>query len=308
MKNINVQKLQLLAGLVSAGLLGSTTVLQAQPTAHYPPGIEGIKAASLPPPGIYLRDYNVAYFSDRLNDTSGHKAAGLEKTDVFSYANVPRLVWITDYQFLGGYLGVDALLPLQYTDLDIKPRGAPQSLINDSTFGIGDFFMEGTWSMHIKQFDFSFGAGFWAPTGEFDAHNPTKAGLGYWAPMLTAGATWYVDSEKKWALSVLNRYEFNMEQEDTDITPGQAYTFEWGISRTLAPNIDLGVIGYYQQQVTSDTGQSASARDRVAGVGPEISVFYPRCTLGWSLRYAYEFMAENRFQGNTVALTITKRF
>ncbi len=29
--------------------------------------------------------------------------------------NVPPLLWITDTKVLGGYLGLDALLPLQYT-------------------------------------------------------------------------------------------------------------------------------------------------------------------------------------------------
>jgi hypothetical protein len=45
---------------------------------------------------------------------------------------------------------------------------------------------------------------------------------------------------------------------------------------------------------------------RVAGVGPEVNVEFPIVTA--SLRYYYEFMADNRFQGHTVTLTLTKRF
>ena len=90
---------------------------------------------------------------------------------------------------------------------------------------------------------------------------------------------------------------------------GQAFTLEWAASYAVSKTVDVGAVGYYQQQVTEDHGQGASSeRDRVAGVGPEVSVFYPSYTLGWSLRYAYEFMAESRLQGHTVALTITKRF
>ena len=111
------------------------------------------------------------------------------------------------------------------------------------------------------------------------------------------------------ALSVLNRYEFNQEKEDTDITPGQAYTVEGGLSYGVTKTVDVGAIGYYQQKVTEDSGNRASStRDRVAGIGPEISAFFPSATLGVSLRYAYEFMAESRLQGQTVTLTITKRF
>ena len=94
------------------------------------------------------------------------------------------------------------------------------------------------------------------------------------------------------------------------ITPGQAYTVEGGLSYGVTKTVDVGAIGYYQQKVTEDSGSAASStRDRVAGVGPEISrVLPPRPRWRVSLRYAYEFMAESRFQGHTFTLTLTKRF
>lgn len=306
MKPIRTQLTPKIISLLTAGFFSLPLLLQAQPTAHYVPGVEGLKGATLPPPGVYLRDYNVAYIASRINDVNGHEVPGLD-ADAFIYANVPRLIWITDKQLLGGFLGVDALLPLQYTSLDIK--AGPNTVLNHATFGIGDVFAEGTWSKHIKQFDFSLAAGVWAPSGNTAPPPTTRAGLGYWTQMLTAGATWYIDSEKKWALSALNRYEFNFEKEDTEITPGQAYTLEYGASYAVSKTVDVGIAGYYQQQVTEDSGPGASSqRDRVAGVGPEVSVFYPRIMFGWSLRYAYEFMAEDRLQGHTLALTMTKRF
>ena len=75
--------------------------------------------------------------------------------------------------------------------------------------------------------------------------------------MQTAGATWYIDEEKTWAVSALNRYEFNTEQRDTHVTPGDAYTLEWGVSKTVAKVVDLGAVGYYQQQVTGNSDGSA---------------------------------------------------
>ena len=280
-------------------------ITEAQPTAHYVPGVEGILAASLPPPGFYLRDYNVFYYADALNDAGGNKIGAVD-AKAFIYANVPRFLWITDAQVLGGFLGVDALLPLQYTDADIK---TPLGPFNSSTFGIGDFFIEGTWSKHIQHFDFSLAYGIWTPTGDSAPAPTTRAGLGYWTHMLTAGATWYIDADKKWAVSALNRYEFNMEKEDTDITPGQAYTLEWGVNRALGKTVNVGAVGYYQQKVTTDSGDgSSSTRDRVGAAGPEVSVYCPKWELNTSLRYLYEFMAESRFQGHTIALTLTKHF
>lgn len=294
-----------IGSLLIAGLLALPSLTQAQPTAHYVPGSEGIKAATLPPPGLWLRDYNSFYYADHVNDAQGNKI-GAADAKAFVYANVPRLLWITDAKVLDGYLGVDALLPLAYTEIKANTPGGP---FHDQTFGISDLFFEGTWSWHLKQWDMALGAGAWAPTGDFSMNNPTRAGKGYWTEMLTAGATWYPDDAKRWALSVLNRYEFNEKQEETDISPGQAYTVEGGISYGITKTLDLGAIGYYQQQVTTDRGANATGeRDRVAGIGPEASVFFPNIMLGVSLRYAYEFLAESRLQGHTFTLTLTKRF
>ena len=285
-----------IGALLTVGLFTLPNCLQAQPTAHYPAGLEGIKAATLPPPGVYLRDYNWFYYADHVNNSQNNKVADQE---AFIYAQAPRLIWITEAKLLGGNLGVDALMPFMYKDL----KGV------DQAFSAGDFFFEGTWSWHPKQWDIGLGVGAWAPTGKFSANNPIYAGLGYWTEMLTAGATWYPDEAKKWSISALNRYEFNQGQQDTGITIGQAYTVEGGIGYALFKGIDVGAIGYYQQQVTGDEDNPfGSGRDRVAAVGPEISAFFPEIMLGVSLRYAYEFLADSRLQGNTFTLTITKRF
>ncbi len=275
-------------------------VLLAQPSAHYVPGIEGLKGASLPPPGFYVRDYNVAYYATRVNNMSGN-SAGPANFEALTYANVPRVIWISDVKFLGGFVGVDALLPLLYQH--VQAGG-----YDNGTFGIGDFFAESTLSWHPKQFDLAAGFGVWMPTGDSAVPPTTRVGAGYWTPMFTAGATWYIDEAKTWAVSALNRFEFNTEQRDTHVTPGDAYTLEWGVSKSVCKEADLGVVGYYQQQVTANSGAPAGSRNRVAAIGPEVSVMFPKQMLFLSIRYNYEFMAENRAQGHTTALTLTKRF
>ena len=225
-----------------------------------------------------------------------------ENPKAFIYAQVPRLIWITDLQVLGGYVGVDALVPFVYKSLKAGP-------FDDRTFGVSDPFVETTWSAHTKQFDFALGFGVWMPTENFSAQNPTWAGLGYWDYMFTIGATWYPDEQKKWSISALNRYEINAQQDDTGLTPGQVYTLEGGIGYAVSKIVTVGASGYYQQQTTVNTGSGAiPALGWVSGIGPEIATFFPSATLGVSLRYAYEFVAENRLQGHTVMLTVTKRF
>jgi hypothetical protein len=295
-------KTQSVRYVLAVGLAALPGLVQAQPSAHYVPGVEGIKGSSLPPPGWYVKDYNYFYKAGQVNDTSGDEiaAAGF---DSFVYANIPRVIWITDTKLLGGFVGVDALLPIVSQQAQVN---APWS---DKSFGIGDFFAEGTLSWHPKQFDLAIGTGFFAPTGNSASPPTTAIGNGYWTFMQTAAATWYIDAGKTWAVSALSRYEFNLESRETHITPGQAYTLEWGISKTLGKVNDLGVVGYYQAQVTTDSGNGASGvRDRAAAVGPEYSVVFPDHMLFVSIRYLYEFMAVSRAQGHAVTVTITKRF
>ncbi len=291
-------RIQLL--VLAASLAALPGILQAQPSAHYAPGVEGIKGASLPPPGVYFRDYNYFYWANSLNDSSGKK---IDPANLyaFTYANLPRLLWITDTKFLGGYVGVDGFLPIVSEQVNAMGSGS-------HNFGIGDLFVEGTLSWHTKQFDFSLGSGVDMPTGDSPGKPgpSTEPGLGYYTFMQTAGATWYIDEEKTWAVSALNRFEFNTEQRFTEVTYGDAYTLEWGVSKTMEKVIDLGAVGYYQQQVTGDS--NGQPLNRVAAVGPEISVAFPQVMLFVSLRYNYEFMAYSRAQGNDVTLTLTKRF
>ena len=280
-------------------LLATPSLLFAQFTGHYVPGVEGIKGSSLPPPGFYVRDYNVFYFANQLNDSNGHKLP--MDFDAFVYANLIRPIWITDWKILGASVGMDMIVPLQYTDVTVNGLG-------ESKFQIADLYFEPlTLSWHGQQFDAAFGYSFFAPTAP--SGKMADAGKGFWTHMLTLGATVYFDKEKTWSLSALNRYEFNTEYKDTGITPGQIWTLEWGLSKSVTKTIELGVIGYYQLQTTEDSGTHASSnRDQVIGVGPEIVAFCPKLGLFTSLRDAYEFGAEDRPQGNTITLTLTRRF
>jgi hypothetical protein len=127
--------------------------------------------------------------------------------------------------------------------------------------------------------------------------------------MFTLGGVWYPDEQKTWAVSLLGRYEICHEQDHTHITPGNMFTLEWGLSKTIAPGVDVGVIGYYQQQVTKDSGTGASTElSHVVGVGPEINAFFPKPGVFTSLRYVYEADSKYRPQGHTITLTLTKRF
>lgn len=283
--------------LIICGLLAGTGLVQAQTQSHYPAGVEGVKAASLPPPGFYLRDYNYIYFSDNFQE-------GPPDFDLFAYVQVPRLIWITGQKVLGGYYGMDIILPFAYQNLETGIPG-----LRGSDFSLGDIFVEPvTLSWHTQRYDFSFGYGFWAPSGSFSALDPVSPGKGFWTHMLTGGLTYFPDKEKTWSISALNRYEISHENKDTGITPGQYWTIEYGLAKSLSKTVDVGLAGYYQAQATRTGGQDAPEfKDSVAGIGPEVTFVVPGIGMAASVRYLREIGAVHRPQGNAVNIIFTKR-
>lgn len=273
--------------------LSLTASSQAQ-TAHYPNGVEALKAASLPPAGIYLRDYNYCYFANNF-------PGGPADFSATAYVQGPRGIWITDQTLLGGTYGASVLVPFVYQDIRVGTA-------KQQKFGLGDLMLEPLLlAWHVGHFDFALGYGLWAPTGDFQAGRLVNPGKGYFGHMLSFGASRHFGEDKSWTLTALNRYEINHENPDTDITTGNAWTLEGGLSKSLTKSVDIGAMGYVQAKVTRDSGPVAS-RDSIAGFGPEVSVLIPGIDLFASVRYAFEFAASDRPEGHLLNVTFTKRF
>jgi len=288
-----------------AGLAALTAQLHAELPigSHYPIGAEGIKGAGLPPPGFYIRDYNYFYTADSVQ--------GLPvNMDLNVFCDAVKVIYLTDHKILGANWGVDMIVPFMYKNITGDLGTAGQ-------FNLGDIYacpMLLSWN--LKQFDFAAALGVWTPSGNFDAGTKTaplrgldSPGSGFWSPMLTVGMVWYPDEKKTWALSLLNRYEINTEHDQTHITPGNMYSLEWGLSKSVCQGVDVGLAGYWQQEITEDSGKGAAqALSHVVGIGPEVSVMWEKIGLISSLRYEYEVDAKDRPQGQAVVLTLTKRF
>lgn len=270
---------------------------------HYVLGAEGIKAASLPPPGVYFRSYNFFYNAGTLKNGDGDELP--VNFDVSVFATAERLIWITDKKILGGYFGMDAILPFVRTDVSIGALG-----VDDNQFALGDMFFEPiTISWHGAQYDAAVGLGFYAPTGKYSMTEPASAGMDFWTTMLTFGATAYLDQAKLWNLSLLGRYEINGEKDETQVKPGQDLVLEYGLAKTVCKFWDLGLAGYAVWQVTDDDLPGSAVNtvhDRVYAIGPEASVFIMPAKAFLSLRALYEFGAQDRSQGSTITLTFTK--
>jgi len=303
-------------------VLGSAVVrADDNKTGHYVNGVEGIKGASLPPPGKYLRVYSALYTAGKLTDQDGDSINAVPNPqgpeeppipvdfDVTVFALVPRFIWISDMEVLGGNLGADALIQLIYTDVELDP------VMSDDQFSMGDLYVEPcVVAWHGPRYDAAAGLSAYIPIGDYKSSDPASPGKDFWTGMLTAGATLYLDAERTWSASILARYETHSEKDGSDVTLGDDFHFEWGVGKTLQKTWDVGVSGYCHWQVSDDCGDDVDAdatwdkdvHDSVLAVGPEVVGFCPKTKAFVSLRSLWEFNAEDRPEGNITCLTVTK--
>ena len=269
----------------------------------YPNGLEGIKAASVPPPGYYYRMYTLFYNPDTLTDKRG-KELDLD-FDLSIIVNAHRFLWVSDYKILGADYAADIAVPLMNVDLEIGKLG-----VDESTFGLGDIFLEPlVLGWHGDFYDAAFGAGIFVPCGKYDADDPASPGSGMWTGMVTLGGTLYFDPAKSLSASILARYEIHGEQDETEVTKGDDFHFEWGIGKTIKEVWDVGMAGYCQWQVTEDDGPGASdVKDSVYSFGPEVNYMIPSQKILLTFRGLTEFGAEDRTEGHQIILIFTKIF
>ena len=194
MKKIVLAALTALAGVgASAG-------------GHYVPGVEGIQAASVPPPGMYYLGYLVNYSIDELRAPGSSNTVPLSNTGTVS-ALANRFVYITSTKVLGADYGMEAIVPVIRKSLNFNAPG-----ISESSSGVGDIYLGPlVLGWHGGNWDAVAAAGMWFDTGNSDSIS--KPGNGYKSTMLTGGGTYYFDAAKKWTGSALVRYEMNSSND-----------------------------------------------------------------------------------------------
>jgi hypothetical protein len=255
--------------------------------------------------------YNRLYEARRTNDLNGDAVLSPGGTplgfDLSGYANVHRFIHVTDYKILGADFAWNAVVPFVGIDVEIAGYG-----VRDSAFKIGDLNVEPfVIEWHKPRYDFGYVYGIFCPTAERQADRPALPGKQFWTNYVGVAGTYYFDDDRTWSLSALSRYEMCSKRLDADITPGDNFSFEWGLARNVEKVLDVGISGYCSWQTTLDKGSDidyVNTRDRVMGIGPEIQYFSPKYKFGYHLRYWWEFDARDRSQGTIATLTIVKPF
>jgi hypothetical protein len=295
-------RLAILAGII----LGFTSGLLAQQKGQYVPGQYGLNAGIAPDPGFTYANLTINYSADSLKNSSGNSVPGVTGTYAFwSVENI--FYYVPAHKILGGKFFTMAALNLANGSLtaDITPAQFP---LNGGGEGMADTWVQpANIAWNFKRADVWVGYAFVAPTGKFFPGASNNIGSGYWGNNFATGTTFYVTKNKGTSLNLATNWEIHGKKREIDITPGEAFTDEWGLGQMLPLKKDfsrllqLGVIGYDQWQVTANQGLTAAfPYYSVHAVGVQSNFILPTKGFNLFFKYENEYLAKARPEGRTI--------
>lgn len=259
----------------------------------YPHGIENFLSGALPPPGFYTLVYTTRYRATELRDNAGHDIApalGGFRAEI--QALVPRFVWVTPQQVLGGQLAFHAIVPLVDADVRIGTNRQKDS-------GVGDINLAVALGYHASPaFHYVFALEANAPTGDYDRHRIANVGRKHWNIEPLVALTYTQPSGINADLKLMA--DFNFRNRDTGYRSGRElhadYALGWGFGNGWV----AGVGGYVYRQVSDDLVDGTSVpgnRGRAFAIGPSVKY---QSKDGWFLTAKFErqYAVRNRPDGS----------
>ena len=145
------------------------------------------------------------------------------------------------------------------------------------------------------------------PVGLYSSSNLANIGLGHGAIDGGVGYT-YFNPKTGHEFSAVLGFTGNFENQSTGYTSGIDSHLDWGASQFLTKQLQVGLVGYFYEQLTGDSGCApvlCPFESRVIGVGPQIGYIFPVAGMqGYvNLKGYGEFDNDNRPAGWNVWLT-----
>ncbi len=305
--------LSILAGFA----LVTASTLQSQQKGQYVPGQWGLNAGVIPQPGLSYANMTINYSASQLNNSSGNHLPNVAGTYGF-WANENILFYVPKVKIFGGYFApYIAIVPASgslVADISGTNLGA-----SGGGSGLGDTWVQPVnMGWHLKRADFNAGYAFVAPTGRFVPGASNNVGSGYWGNDITTGTTVYITKNKGTSANLFTDWETHGQKTGTNLTPGKAFTDEWGLGQVLPLKKDfsrllqLGLIGYDQWQVSSNGGTigpglpaSAVPFYSVHAIGLQSNFILPPKNLLFFFKYENEYRALARPEGRTFVFGFT---
>ncbi len=252
--------------------------------------------------------------SGRINTTfTGNLNANLNANADLGLA-VPSYVFATP--FLGGQAAIAMLVPYgrSRASVDASLMGALGPIgftvsggRSDSVVDIGDLAPQFSlrWNQGVHNWMTYFTTNM--TVGAYDSSRLANLGIGHNVVDAGGGYT-YFDPQTGREFSAVLGFTYNFENVHTQYQNGVDMHLDWGASQFFAKQLQIGLVGYFYNQISCDSGAGdrlGCFESRVAGIGPQIGYTIPMGELqGYlNLKGYREFDAAHRADGWNVWLT-----
>jgi hypothetical protein len=299
-------RMKFIAVLLTLLVLACGQLLHAQQKGQYVPGQYGLNAGAIPDPGFTYANLSLNYSAGQLNNSNGNALPNITGTYSF-WVNENLFYYVPKHKFLGAYYFPYVVLPFANGSLVAAIVGTNLSA-NGGGQGLADIYVQPVnLGWHLKHADVAVGYGFTAPTGRFTPGASTNVWSGYWGNDFTTNTTVYLTKNKATTANLATIWEIHGQKDGTNITPGQAFTDEWGFGQILPLKKDftrllqLGAIGYDQWQVTGNSGTTQGFpyySGHAAGV--QANFILPVKAFNAFFKFEDEFSAKARPEGRVI--------
>ncbi|MDQ3020318.1 MAG: transporter [Bacteroidota bacterium] len=312
---------------------GLDTLKGASPftAGHYLPGIWDIRDYSTPAPGFYFIDYNVFLSGEKFFNEDGNQVTGITgpfgrtslDLDVSGYINIPTFLYASPFKFLGATYMAGVTPAYSTVNSDIAYQRIAQILrdtINQSgtitgkASGFADMtFMPFALSWASDILNLTAAYSLVAPTGRYTPGGSDNVGLGYWTNMFQAFGYIYPMKIKgkpsqAMAIMIAATMEINSKIKDIDVTTGNRFTVEYGISQYLTDRLEIGFMGGNNFQITDDKGSDVwwnpSIHDKMGYVSFQIGGWPIVNKLYTAVKYNVDYGLTQRIKQHLLELNL----
>ncbi|TCB33816.1 phenol degradation protein meta [Acinetobacter sp. ANC 4910] len=270
------------------GLSSTLTFATENGADSFALGAEGMMAGALPPPGVYLLNYYQTYHAGQFDN-------GPPDFHLDVNAFIPRLVWVTEQNYLGGQLGFFAVQPM--VDLRLNAAG-----MSDHSSALGDLILGSMLGWHHGNHHWIGAVEASLATGKYDtptAAQPVVANIGKNYNTIRPIIAYTYAPSNGLDISTKLSYNFNDENDDTHYKSGEYFAGDYSVGYKLTDNVKIAIEGYAFKQTKSDKqqGENIGMRGQVLAVGPAVQYQ----DKNWSIeaKYLKETNVENRPEGHT---------
>ena len=209
---------------------------------------------------VYQQYFQIAHYN-AIHDQEGNSVPVFQDTDINAVVSLNQLIYVSRYHLFGGTLGGTALLPI--VDLNAAfAQTSPAKLTANEGLAVGDL----TWGPFLQMppviaggravFDQRFEFDVISPIGQYNHADDINPSSGFWSINPYWAATFLPTPKTEASFRLHYLHNFDNDAPAADAPPFRAGDAVWAnftASYKPLPNLNLGINGYYFQQIQNDT-------------------------------------------------------